>query len=302
MAGSDGETKSDVIPFEAHLETVLQRAEGIEGKLFWQEVVRDMSPTLFHAGIKGDSDLQPQFLCKKSNMSLASASTFCKSSGVTLQSLGLACWSLTLPHYAQSLDVCFGLVLSGRTTECADSLVFPTFNTVLFRNRIGGSETLADFVRKTHEQVINTSEHQHFPLRETLKLGGNNGPQQGIFDTLFTFQKVPNTDSAGSQLYHEIDIDAGSGIPPYSVNVEMEGRGNALWWTIATQARVMDSAGVNSVLVTIEHVLEALVNQSNSAVFKTTDKKVSICGLDPIALTKDNEIFKRSQRYKRHWR
>ena len=280
-----GENGGGVIPYESHLAATLQRASNDEGRSFWRRILQDVKPSIFRNSSKEDVlERPPQFLTRQSNISLYSAVGLCKNVGVTLQSLGLACWTLALAHCIQRLDVCYGLVLAGRTTEGADSLIFPTFNTVLFRSQLAKSETLESFLRKTHEDAIRISGHQHFPLREALKLAGCNNSQFDLFNTLFTYQKIPKSQSDVKKLYHEVDLDDRPRNPPYAVNVEMEGRDNSLWWTIATQEGVMDKEGVETVLATIEQVLEGLLERSDSPVLEEKDGETSICGLIPITL------------------
>ena len=277
-------SKGGADPYEAHLEAVFHDASSEESKSFWRKTLQNVHPAMFPPANEGASGQRSQFLKRRIKTPLSSALELCKSIGVTLQSLGLACWSLTLAHYTRSRDVCFGLVLSGRTTESADSLIFPTFNTVLFRSQIGESETLESFLRDIHDHAVRVSEHQHFPLREAVKLADSDRTQSGLFNTLFTYQKVPERDSSVRQLYHEIGLPAETRNPPYAVNAEMEGRDDELWWTFATQEGVLSKAGLDEAFAMIEHVLQRLIERRHSPLLERIGGRTSICGLTPMTL------------------
>lgn len=115
----------------------------------------------------------------------STAAAFCKRLGITAQTLGQTCWGLVLAHYTRSSDVVFGTVLSGRDTEDAEKMMFPTMNTVPVRVIAHGSyRTMFQYMQDNSGKVL---KHQYTPLRMIQKLV-NQGSKR-LFDTLFIYQR-----------------------------------------------------------------------------------------------------------------
>ena len=205
---------------------------------------------------------------------------FCRAQGVTMQSLGLTCWAIVLAHYLRKLDVCFGLVLSCRTFENADEMMFPTMNTVAFRTVLGGSKS--QMLKKVHDQSVLIAEHQHFPLRKAQALSGI-GP---LFDTLFIFQKRPELYEDYPELYRSV---GGFADVEYPVNVEMEIEGQNLIWRTACKDSVLHEDGTRALLKQIDRVLQAVIQTPEDPTFIKTEGETTICGLSPVDLTEEQD-------------
>lgn len=125
---------------------------------------------------------------------------FCKSQAVTVQTIGLTCWALVLAQHLKKLDVVFGTVLSGRDTEKAQNVLFPTMNTVAIRSILHGS--IEELLQYMQDQNADTLEYQHFPLRRAKALVGHSGRR--LFDSLFIYQRRPPLRSEGESLYESV--------------------------------------------------------------------------------------------------
>ncbi|RMZ84426.1 hypothetical protein DV738_g851, partial [Chaetothyriales sp. CBS 135597] len=270
-----------------HLKIVARQAESVDAEQFWQRSLADLKPTILLPLSDDPSSRKPQVLQRKSTTPLSEVQGFCKAQGITIQSLGLACWSLLLAHYAQSSTVCFGLILSGRTTEGSQELVLPTFNTVVFRSDILPSETRSAFVKRTHHSAMDVSEFQHFPLRKALRMVKRSGETlSDLFNTLFTYQKVPDLAGGDAEdLYHEIDLEGLAPDAPYAVNIEMENKGQDIKWTVATQPGVASGQNAEVLLENLDSVLKALVQHPKEAVSTSVGDSTSICDLPPVNLS-----------------
>ena len=118
-----------------------------------------------------------------------------------MQALGQTCWSLTLAHFLGKADVLFGTVLSGRETEDAEGIMFPTMNTVPIRAIAHGS--YKDMLRYMQDNSGIVRKFQHTPLREMQKQVKNRGSK--LFDTLFIYQRGNESDQVSEQrLYRSI--------------------------------------------------------------------------------------------------
>ncbi|KAK5238177.1 hypothetical protein LTR47_001270 [Exophiala xenobiotica] len=269
-----------------HVEEALSRSRSQESTNFWHSQLSQMQPSLFRPTLTNQDQAAPSFLLHQtSSVSLPDALIFCKQQGITLQSLALACWTIALVHHIRRLDVCFGVVLSGRTTEDSGRLIFPTFNTVLFRPKIGKGATKAQVLRRVHDVSVQISEHQHFPLRKAVQYARQQGAGAEVFDTLFTFQKLPNGGNERQDLYDAMTQDDAPVNPPYAVNVELEGQAQALSWTIAFQAAMSGKRSGEDLLSELDSILSSFVAGPEQPILEEHGDAVSICGLPEIQIS-----------------
>ncbi|KAI0105047.1 putative non-ribosomal peptide synthetase [Nemania sp. FL0031] len=216
---------------------------------------------------------------KQSKRSVADIRTLCKNLRVTPQVLGQACWAAVLASLTRSLDVIFGVVLSGRDTEEAQGLMFPTMNTVPLRLAIHGA--IAEFLDYAQDIMSSIVEFQHTPLRDIQRLAG--GSRDGLFNTIFLLQNSGDADVNASSFlkstYSESAVD-------YPLCAELELEGKEAIWRIACDSSYMDIQDVENIGSSLEGVLDYFAQDVNQPVlgFDSQDsQKLSICGLEPIA-------------------
>ncbi|EXJ88439.1 hypothetical protein A1O1_05369 [Capronia coronata CBS 617.96] len=283
---ADNEGPSMAVPYEKHLQEIFNQAQSSTSKDFWDNLLSHIKSSLLKESLPPSQQSMPGFLLQtRSSRTLAETLKFCQQQGVTLQSLGLACWSVVLAHYLRRLDVCFGLVLSGRTTEGSDRLIFPTFNTVVFRPMIRDGSTIREALKKVHDASVRALEHQQYPLREALRAARVQGADAALFDTLFTFQKLPESEGDTTSLYDEIELAGTPTQPPYPVNIELEGQDNALVWTVAVQSGVTEKQAAEDLLQKLESVISSFMDAPEDPLLRKDNTEVSICGLPNIELT-----------------
>ncbi|KAK5045137.1 hypothetical protein LTR84_009470 [Exophiala bonariae] len=270
--------------YDKHIQEVIRHNRVSEAKQFWQEGLRAVQPSNVADHITVDESSIGRIRAQASSeVQLVDALRFCRTQGVTLQSLGLTVWTIALAHIIQRLDVCFGLVLSGRTTENSEELIFPTFNTVIFAPSMHENGSNATTLKQVHNTMVRVSEYQHFPLRNALRIA--RAQQQGtLFDTLFTFQKLPTTDAESPVLYDEYNEEDNDINPPYPVNIEFEGHESGLRWTIAVQEGLLDQKYVDGLMAMLNAVLSSIINCPNEQIVRRKADTVSICGLPFIQM------------------
>jgi amino acid adenylation domain-containing protein len=231
---------------------------------------------------------------KTSQVTLHMVKSFCQSYEITLQALGLTCWSLVLAHNVRNLDVVFGVVLSGRDTDEDVDVVFPTMNTVAVRSFLHG--TRSEMTRYMQDVIINVSKYQHYPLRKA-KTGASSSALD-LFNTLFIYQKRPETEEEGLKpLYRSIggssDVEVSTTrtfvwtttkMLKYPVCVELEIEEESLIWRTACKDHTMDEPGMKSLLDEIDSVLTSILGHSEEPVVEFKGQDTSICGLSPFTL------------------
>ncbi|KAM0563789.1 hypothetical protein ACHAPJ_001522 [Fusarium lateritium] len=247
---------------------------------FWMQYLEDASPSIIPTRETRvpASENTLQRLESMSKISLTEIESLCKRLSISLQVLCQACWAITLARQTRSLDVTFGTVLSGRDFDGADSLVFPTMNTVALRCILHGSTS--EFLGYLEGNMNDIRDYQHYPLRKAqmaTKVGG-----QGLFNTLFILQKSPVSDEASDHtLLASIE---GSSATEYPICVEAEAMSNTLVWRVAYQSQCSWEGAPESLMETLDHAMQFLMQPSTPEILSFEEQGVSICGMPPVAL------------------
>ncbi|KAH8795482.1 hypothetical protein BGZ57DRAFT_937491 [Hyaloscypha finlandica] len=179
--------RPEFMPF---LEEVFQSTTE-EAKKFWRTTLSNLPPARFpREELSDDLDgSQSTRLERRSRVPLQKIEQLCKSSRITMQTLGQTCWALVLAHLMGQLDVVFGSVLSCRDSEDANEV-------------ISYMQDMSDMTRG----------YQHFPLGTAQAYALASRQDQSstkdtaLFDTLFIYQ---------GRLYGASDVE-------FPVCVEME--------------------------------------------------------------------------------
>jgi len=265
--------------FRPFLEEVFQSTTE-EAKKFWRTTLSNLPLAVFprkELSIEVDESSSIR-LEKRSRVSLHRIEELCKSSRITMQTLGQACWSLVLSHLMGQLDVVFGSVLSCRDSEEANEVMFPLMNTVAVRSVPHGS--LIDMLRYMQDMSYNTRQYQHFPLgtAQAYALASRHDPTSTndttLFDTLFIYQGRRSTARKG-QLYESV---YGASDVEFPVCAEMEIVDDEyVSWTTACKS----SAATNpeEIIQALENVLEHIVTNPEAQTIITDTEGISVCGL-----------------------
>ncbi|RDA86905.1 hypothetical protein CP532_1884 [Ophiocordyceps camponoti-leonardi (nom. inval.)] len=218
-----------------------------------------------------------------STHSLSDLMSFCKRQAVSLQVLCMAAWVAVLAERTRSLDVVFGLVLSGRDGEGADELMFPTMSTVALRCILHGS--VSGFLKYLEGTVADVRGYQHYPLRRAVKTEA--------FNSLFLFQKTPETGKEDGKLLRSVD---GQAAVQYPVCVEAEpvDDDDGLTWRIACHAQLFSSQEVDLLLGRLDEALQFMLRDEAAAILSFQDLGgVSICGLPAVTTTEEDDAVDR---------
>ncbi|KAF8420669.1 hypothetical protein EV426DRAFT_239732 [Tirmania nivea] len=204
----------------------------------------------------------------------ASAAAFCKHLGITMQTLGQTCWGLVLAYYLGRSDLIFGTVLSGRDTDNAEEIMFPSMNTVPVRVIVHGSyRTLLQYMQDNSGNLL---KHQHTPLRMIQRLVNTGGKR--LFDTLFIYQRG-QTDFKTPRLYQSIQ---GSSDIEYNVCVEMERDDSKLAWRTACKSTTMSSKQVENMLQILDSLLSHIIESPDSPAVSYDNDTVRFGNTKPV--------------------
>ncbi|KAF4987342.1 hypothetical protein FGRMN_10422 [Fusarium graminum] len=265
-------------PVEPFITRVINSA-NVNAQNFWVQYLAGASPSIVPVRETQLSAIGKE-LQRHESVSIIRLSRIeatCKRLSVTLQSLCQACWAITLACELKTLDVVFGTVMSGRDFDGAESLVFPTMNTVALRCILHGS--VSEFLRYLEGNMNDIRDFQHYPLRKAqaaTKVGA-----QGLFNTLFILQKpLTAGDPPERTLLTSVQ---GSSSTEYPLCVEAETISNTLVWRLAFQLQCDWDGPPASILGTLDRVMGFLTRPDNPEILSFEATGVSICGLSAVA-------------------
>ncbi|KAF2799981.1 hypothetical protein K505DRAFT_264797 [Melanomma pulvis-pyrius CBS 109.77] len=247
---------------------------GADAAAFWRDFLSEANSTYLpqRPSVKDEDLLILHREEQISGMLLGDVTLFARKNNITLQTLGQTVYALVLAYYAQSLDVTFGSVLSGRDNEDMSNILFPTMNTVAIRTILHG--TRREMLQYVQDNFANIKQWQHFPLRKAQALAGVQG---NLFGSLFIYQKrTDDSNTKKDSLYESVESQSDV---EYPVCVEMEIVGEELVWRCAVKEEVFDNAGAKELLERLEQVLKNIIEQPDSPTIGFEANGRSICGL-----------------------
>ncbi|KAI0968121.1 putative non-ribosomal peptide synthetase [Xylaria arbuscula] len=274
-------------PYKPYLTGMIYRLNP-QSQEFWTDLLHEANTTLISKvhEISGHGGFHR--LEKRSKMGMNDFRTLCKDLRVTPQVIGQACWAAVLASLTGSLDVVFGVVLSGRDTEESQELMFPTMNTVPLRLALHG--TTIEFLGYCQDIVSSVVEFQHTPLRNIQKFSPSLGGQ--LFNTIFLLQNSGDNDIGSNSFFkstHSVSA------VEYPLSAELDITGENAVWRIACDKNYMALQGVEDLGANLEGVLEHFARSFDEQVldFSVRDTHtVSICGLEPMTLRANLQVHK----------
>ncbi|KAI1211131.1 uncharacterized protein F4807DRAFT_458704 [Annulohypoxylon truncatum] len=252
------------------------------GESFWADYLNDARPTILQPVAKVVDSREPTIHRSElvSALNPDALKSLCRRYRITPQVLAQGCWAPVLASLTKSLDVVFGIVLSGRDTDDAQDLLFPTMNTVPLRVVLHG--TVTEYFNYLQATMSDIMEFQHFPLREVQKVANLAG--EPLFNSLFLLQ---NTKEPSIGPYSPIykSVYASSAVE-YPLCIEMELTESTALWRIASDERYVSLHDANQILKDIEQILYYFSgNHDDILEFYHPSEQVSICGLKPFKLS-----------------
>ena len=271
-------------PYESYLAHILSSV-GTASRNFWADLMHDVRPT--HLSIVETPESRDPVVYRAevtSRLTVPNIKALCRVYRITPQVLCQGCWAAVLATLASSLDITFGTVISGRDTEEAQELLFPTMNTIPMRVLLHG--TVAGYLRSIQDTMSEIQEFQHIPLREVQRL--SNVQNQNLFNTLFILQNL-NHPKEKQPLMTSVQ---GSSAVEYPLCVEMELSGESAIWRIACDERLGSSDKASRILNDLEVVLQYFTQNQDTEVvqFDPDTDQARICNLRSITPDDDPRL------------
>ncbi|CRK22820.1 hypothetical protein BN1723_012791 [Verticillium longisporum] len=255
------------------LQSLLQSPTD-KSQRFWSQYLAGAPPSLLPESTTPPTDAIHHDETM-SSLSSGEVMAFCKRNSVTLQVLGQACWSTVLATRLGALDVSFGVVLSGRDTEEAQSLMFPTMNTVALRCVLHGSAR--SFLRYLQDTMSDVYEYQTYPLRRA-QLAGKQAPG-GLFNTLFLLQRQPSIAKHHTKNVGLAKSVQASATTDFAVCIELEATEDHLVWRVAGKEASTSEHDVKELLEHLDRAMNHFVQRPESSLLQFEGDRTSICHL-----------------------
>ncbi|KAL7805335.1 non-ribosomal peptide synthetase, siderophore synthesis, partial [Trichoderma aethiopicum] len=173
------------VSYSSFLQQALNLPDDTEK--FWRDHFRGYEPFSLFAH-PSRSQIVQRTHREKLDVSYSEVKARLRSLGVSLLSVSQAAWADALAVCSGTTDVCFGLVMSGRTLdiEGIDRLVAPCFNTIPIRKDVSVASCNIDLAKSFQRLNSNAQRYQFSPLRSIQKLIAKEGRR--LFDTLLLLQ------------------------------------------------------------------------------------------------------------------
>jgi amino acid adenylation domain-containing protein len=257
-------------PLERLLSNIIHsnRAEDTERNDFWKQLSRTAAPTHFpNLSPLRHAPAAPVVITRMASRTMAELDAGCRIANISLQVAGIASWATLLSAYTGEQSVTFGVVLSGRNLEGADTAVFPCINTVPIVCNI------SDRKRETLDNVkilsAEIQRHQFTPLNEIQRLMGY--PNEPLFDTIFAFQKLSESNSE-ADMWTVVDEKA---TIEYPISIELEPKEGGLEYRLTFLPGHVPHEQASLILHQLDHLL-------NHHIFGDTDLSADIAAAHPL--------------------
>ncbi|SEH60429.1 non-ribosomal peptide synthetase [Magnetospirillum fulvum] len=201
----------------AYFDRIAARDEA-ESRRFWAELLagydRPVGLPRLGPGRPGAPYRPSQYLVTLTPERHAVLEGLAARAGVTLNSVLVALWGILLGRYADSADVVFGSVVSGRTLDVdgIERMVGAVINTIPVRVTLGAGEGIVSLLRRLQAQAFDSLTHDHLPLAE---IHAQSGLPDALLDHLLVFENYP-----------QVATEAESGLGFRVVSAEADERAN----------------------------------------------------------------------------
>jgi brevianamide F synthase len=186
--------------------THLQQQQSLAKALqYWSHMLQDAQPSylprLPEETSRASSFPSPRTQrCRLSPAQFHELNSFWRTHHFTITNVCQLAWAMTLSHYTNTCDVCFGAVTSGREDLHLDvwDCVGSFFNIVFCRLALGAEETVLEALTRNQVDIQQRTEHQHCSMPEMARKFGaqpDNNEDKQFFNTVLTVQNTVSTKS-----------------------------------------------------------------------------------------------------------
>ncbi|MCK4260460.1 MAG: amino acid adenylation domain-containing protein, partial [Halanaerobiales bacterium] len=182
------------------------------GLKFWETYMKDFSEPShlpYGSGVKKEELItdvvtkEIKFNEKKS----IEISSFCKKNNLTLNTLFQTAWGVLLQKYNNIDESCFGVTVSGRSTEIEhiEDIVGMMMNTLPLIVKSEINDTVKDLLTKVNDQLVEIREYDYVSLAEIQQVSN----YEKLFDSIFLFENYPmNSALKNNDLDFKLSLDS----------------------------------------------------------------------------------------------
>ncbi|KAJ4305127.1 hypothetical protein N0V90_000657 [Kalmusia sp. IMI 367209] len=258
----NGGTLAMTAPLEPVIENALHLSnnENSPSITFWKQLGKGAAPTRFPnlAPLRYDT-AEPVVIVKPSSRTINELDLGCRASNISLQIAGLAGWATLLSNYTGESSVTFGVVLSGRNFDGADSAVFPCITTVPFTCKVSNQHD--EMLKGIMSLNTEIQQHQFTPLNEIQKLMGF--PNEALFDSIFAFQKVASG-SSQDDMWTVVDERA---TIEYPLSIELEPKDGRLEYRLTFLPHIVPKEHASLILNQLDYLIQRYVFSDTDVTF-----------------------------------
>lgn len=175
----------------------LQQQESTSAESFWKSTMKGLSGAT-SLGLKATSTEDRTYSETLSQQTYAQLKTTVRKYRVTLNVLVQSAWSILLSKYSSSEDVVYGVTVSGRPPELANSeeMVGLFINTLPLRVQLNNAEAVAEWLRALRDRQLEINQYSFSSLVDIQ--GWSEIPRgQPLFESILIYENYPIADGLG---------------------------------------------------------------------------------------------------------
>lgn len=175
----------------------LQQQQSTSAESFWKSTMKGLSGAT-SLGLKATSAEDRTYSQSLSQQTYAQLKTTARKYRVSLNVLVQAAWSILLSKYSSSEDVVYGVTVSGRPPQLANSeeMVGLFINTLPLRVQLNNAEALLDWLPAIRDRQLEINQYSFSRLVDIQ--GWSEIPRgQPLFESILIYENYPIADSLG---------------------------------------------------------------------------------------------------------
>jgi len=196
----------------------------------------------------------------------ARLAAFARAQKITVNTLVQAAWLLLLQRYTGQRRVAFGATVAGRPAELPGSqqMLGLFINTLPVIAAPRPEQAVGDWLRELQGFNLAAREHEHTPLSDIQRWGGQ--PGQRLFDSILVFENFPLEDALAPAARSGLAIEtrASTGLTEYEMDVEVSLR-QTLRLGFTYMRRAFDEAQVERIRAQLLALLEGISTRPGQA-------------------------------------
>ncbi|TMQ67695.1 MAG: amino acid adenylation domain-containing protein, partial [Candidatus Eisenbacteria bacterium] len=207
-----------------------------------------------------------------------------RSEGTTLFVTLLAAFQALLGRYSGQDDLCVGTPVAGRNRLEVEGLIGCFVNTLVLRGDLSGNPTFREFVRRSHEAVLEAQAHQELPFDRLVELLSlpRDLARQPLFQVAMVMQnmRIPALRLPGLSV-ETLDIDTGTA--KFDLTLQVEETEDGLAGSVEYSADLFDAATIDRMIghfcTLLAGAAAAPDRRLSELPLLTTDERRKILGL-----------------------